>query len=125
MLEQAERRGVYDALFESEILEFLRVNADPFDCVFAADVLVYFGDLAPLMAAAARAVRSNGWFAFSIETVETGEHAVLPSGRFAHSLAYIAKVSEPHFRLAVSQPTTIRIEANRPAQGELIVLERR
>jgi predicted TPR repeat methyltransferase len=125
MLEQAGHRGVYDALVESEILEFLRVNTEPFDCVFAADVLVYFGDLSSLMSAAARDVKSNGCFAFSIETVETGEHAVLPSGRFAHSLSYIAKVSQPHFSLAISQPTTIRIEANRPAQGALIVLERR
>jgi predicted TPR repeat methyltransferase len=124
MLEKAGERGVYDGLVESEILDFLCTHAEAFDLVFAADVLVYFGDLSALMAAAAHALNHGGWFAFSIETAEGGDHAVLPSGRFAHAVAYVEKVSQPHFRFAISQPAMIRIEAGLPAQGALVVLER-
>lgn len=124
MLEKARQRGDYDALVESDILDFLRTEPNSFDLIFAADVLVYFGDLSELIAAAARALKPGGRFAFSIETVEAGDYALLRSGRFAQSPAYIERLSEPHFRLAASQATMIRIEANRPAQGALIVLER-
>lgn len=124
MLEKAGQRGAYDALIESEILAFLSSNNEAFDLVFATDVLIYFGDLSPLMNAIARALQPRGCFAFSIETTGNADYAVLPSGRFAQSLAYIEKVSRPHFRIAVSQPTTIRIEANQRVEGALICLER-
>lgn len=124
MLERAKHRSVYDSLIECEISNFLRTTADSFDLIFAADVLVYFGDLSQPMMAAAQTLEPKGLFAFSIETVEGDDYVVLPSGRFAQSLAHVERVSRPHFRMIMSQPTMIRIEANRPAQGALIVLER-
>ncbi len=125
MLQKAGERGLYDQLIESEILDFLAAGAGPFDLVFAADVVIYFGDLTALMAAVAPALAPGGLFAFSIETTEGIDFAVLPSGRFAHALAYIEDVTRSNFRLVTSQPATIRIEANSPAKGALVVLARR
>lgn len=124
MLEKARLRGVYDALVESEIVAFLGATIDPYGLIFATDVLIYFGDLSPVMAAAAGALEAKGCFAFSIETTGNGDYTVLPSGRFAQSLTYIEKVSQPYFRVVMSRPTTIRIEAHRPVKGALICLER-
>lgn len=124
MLEKARQRGVYDALIESEIVAFLNANTDAFGLIFATDVLIYFGDLDPLMTAAARSLEAKGCFAFSIETTQSADYEVLPSGRFAQSLAYVEKVSQPHFRMLVSQPTTIRNEHHRAVGGALICLER-
>lgn len=49
MLEKAAERQLYDRLIESEVGAFLAETNETFDLVIAADLLVYFGDLAPLL----------------------------------------------------------------------------
>ena len=68
MIEKARARGLYDELHVAEAEAALRQWPLRFDAIVAADVLLYFGELAPLLAAAAAALRPAGIFAFSIET---------------------------------------------------------
>ena len=67
MLEQAERRGIYDTLACEELTAFLSRSAARFDLVMAADVMIYFGDLGPIFYGAASALRPGGLLAFSTE----------------------------------------------------------
>ena len=55
MLKQAAEKNVYDALVKAELTEYLGDHRDAFDLIVSADTLVYFGDLAGVLAAAARA----------------------------------------------------------------------
>ena len=124
MLEKADARRLYDDLVEAEAGDFLEHAAEKFDLVVAADVLVYFGDLAALFARIARVMEPGGLFAFNVETAEEG-FRVLPSGRFAQALDHIEAVAAPYFTTVELQMTTIRLEAARPVEGALVVLQRR
>ena len=125
MLEKAAERGVYDHLIESEIERFLDCQADRFDLVFATDVLIYFGDLAPLMRGAARALRPGGLLAFSIERARADGYVLLPMGRFAHHPSYIEELASDDFTVLEKMSAAIRLEACEPVDGMLYILQRR
>lgn len=123
MLEQATHRGLYDTLTHVEALAHLEAHPETFDLVFAADTLIYFGRLDLIMSAVARAMPSGGIFAASVEGAAT-DFALLPSGRFAHADAYVARCAEPHFALLEHRAIDIRLEANVSAKGALYVWRR-
>lgn len=125
MLDVAARRGAYAELVKAEAIDFLRLHPAGFDLVFAADLLIYFGDLRPFVEGAARAARRGGLLVLSAETAEVEAFRLLPSGRFAHSAAYIERLAAPHFTVLAREVATLRLEAARPAAGVLMVLERR
>jgi predicted TPR repeat methyltransferase len=125
MLEQAGRKGVYDALACEELTTFLGRSPDQFDLIVAADLMVYFGNLTPLLLAAATALRPGGLFAFSTE-LWTGEgYRLLPSGRFSHAPEYVRFLAEPAFAEVRSVETTIRLEADRRLPGNIFIFRRR
>ena len=125
MLAKAAERGCYDALVEADIPAYLTETSERFDLVFAADALVYFGELGGFFAAAARVATPGGIFAFNVETTSRAAWILLPSGRFAHSVEAVLASAAPWFRLLSSQSAFLRVEANERVQGELVVLERR
>jgi len=124
MLEKAAARELYDRLVESEVGRFLAQTKETFDLVLAADLFVYFGDLTGLLGEIARAMQQDGLLAFNVETTRA-DFAVLPSGRFAHAVAYIEAVSRSDFDILEIRETMIRLEANKPVAGVLVILQRR
>ena len=72
-------RSVYDDLIEAELTAYLQTSPLAFDAIVAADTLVYFGDLAPVIAVAANALRRHGILAFTLEHLDT------PPGRRRNS----------------------------------------
>ena len=93
MLEQARRRGIYDSLACAELCAFLVQREQAFDLAAAADVLVYIGDLAPVMHAVKRALRPGGAFVFSVEESDGAAYALRASQRYAHSSPYVQDVA--------------------------------
>jgi predicted TPR repeat methyltransferase len=124
MLAKAAKRGVYDRLVEAEIHDFLGTTEERFDLIFAADVLIYVGDLGALMASVARSLSARGIFAFSVETTEAADYLLLPSGRFAHRTDYVAQASRGLFSIEKSLATQIRLDAQRPALGMIFLLRK-
>jgi predicted TPR repeat methyltransferase len=124
----AVKRGLYGRLIESDVEAFL-ANAEAgqatYDLVVATDLLIYLGDLAGLFGLVAARLAPQALFAFSVETTEQENFTLLPSGRFAHSRAYIARLAERDFRIVETKETTIRLEANQPVKGALVLLERK
>jgi predicted TPR repeat methyltransferase len=134
MLDQAAKRGLYDRLIEADVADFLakaqasqetKETKETFDLVVATDLLIYFGDLAEIFGQVAALLAPDGLFAFSIETGARDDFTLLPSGRFAHSFAYIAWLAARDFRVLETKETTIRLEANAPVSGALVVLQRK
>ncbi|MBG0812084.1 methyltransferase domain-containing protein [Methylosinus sp. H3A] len=125
MLDKARERQIYARLIEQDIEEFLPGSGERFDLVVALDMVIYLGDLAALFAGVGARLVPGGVFAFSFETGAGADYALAPAGRFAHDPAYIEKLWEKDFVPLVSQATTIRIEANRPVDGRLVLLRRR
>jgi predicted TPR repeat methyltransferase len=91
MIAKARQRGDYDALETTELTAFLQSHPSAWDLVVSADTLIYFGELGPVLAAAAKALRPSGWLAFSLESMPDGEDKVelTPSGRYRHSQAHV------------------------------------
>ena len=126
MLEKARERHVYDELREADIIDALQNSANAFDLVLAADVFVYVGDLAPVFAACNKASRQGGLFAFSVESVESGNYVLRASGRYGHSLCYIRELAGKHgFDIATVRETMIRKEGQQPIPGHVFVLNKK
>ncbi len=122
MLELASEKRVYDELVQAEILEFLGRAAGVTDVVFAANVLMYFGDLDELAAALARNLRRGGRFVFDVEKGEGMTPGFHVSGRFTHSLAFLEKALQPHgFSLTQVHEAVMRVELGKPVAGLHVV----
>lgn len=120
MLAQARARGLYDSLIEGDIVQVLAGLDARYDLVVAADVFVYIGDLEPVVASAARALRPGGWLAFSVESLTEGEYQLLPTGRYAHTTAYIQALARRYgLECVTGQEVTLRVEQGRPVTGLL------
>ncbi|MBV1788582.1 methyltransferase domain-containing protein [Marinobacterium sp. D7] len=87
MLEQARRQGGYDELCHQELLDWLSRQAN-LNLVCATDVLIYTGDLQPVMRAVAASLSADGLFAFSVEDCAS-ELRLSSSGRYQHSETHV------------------------------------
>lgn len=95
MLARATALGIYDTLREMDLADYVKAApAAHFDVVMSADVFIYIGDLAEIFAQVSRILAAGGLFAFSIEVIaDERDFALLPSGRYAQSAGYIARLA--------------------------------
>jgi len=124
MLDKARDQDVYDDLVEAEMIDFLKATSERFDLIFAADALVYLGELDSFLRAAAKVLTRGGLLAFNIETTKTSRYALLPSGRFAHDLNALLAAAAPWFTPKASRRAFLRMEAHQRVRGALVLLER-
>lgn len=125
MLAQAKQKGVYDALFLGDGVEFLGQadSDDGYDLILAADVFIYIGKLESTFAAVARRLTGGGLFVFSVERLDRGSYALRPSGRYAQSEDYIRRLATAYgFVADVCKPVRVRVEKNMPIEGLVFVL---
>ena len=110
MLKQAQERGFYDFVVRTDLTFPATYPDATFDLILLADVLLYMGDLRPIMASLARHMAPGAWIVLTIEdgsATGTGlgweKHA---ASRFRHSEAHLtealtgAGLSKPKLRLA-------------------------
>ena len=93
--------------------------------VVAADVFIYIGDLAPVMAAVARVLAPGGVFAFTVEHEAGAAPFVLRrSLRYAHSEAGLRALAAAHGLLVrQARPLVLREEQRQPVAGLVLVLQ--
>jgi predicted TPR repeat methyltransferase len=129
MLDQARDRDVYDELVKGELTEFLRSCADSFDVIVSADTLVYFGALEEVIAAAAGALRPDGYFVFTVEELvgaaDNAEYCLKPHGRYNHARAYVERLLASAGLRAVIARAELRLEAGVPVEGLVVRAEKR
>ena len=125
MLDKARAKGVYDDLDQADMIEYLAARRGAFDLIFAADSLIYLGDLSALLEAAAGALAPGGSLALTLEATTRSAYELTTSGRFAHSPRATIAAAAPWFSLRASKRAFLRLEAHRRIHGALIVLERR
>jgi len=125
MLEQARTRGEYDVLACADIGAWLKEAPGAYDLVVAADVLVYFGDLAQLMAQVGTVLRDGGWFACSVETHAGTGYLLQASRRYAHALDYLDEVARgAGLRLHEAAPAVLRQDRGQPVHGHVLTLQK-
>jgi len=126
MLNQAARLNLYDHLICAEITAFLFAEERQTDLIIAADVLVYLGDLKPVVQGVERVLRPGGLFCFSVEDSRylnlAGDFILQTSNRYAHSQSYIETLAQQcGFRILSLSQQTGR-EENQISSAALIVL---
>lgn len=91
MLAKAKPKKQYDALSRCDLGSIGTYPTGPFDLIVSSDVLVYFGDLAQVIANFAAVLRPGGWLLFTVEDAGPGAQGwhLAPSGRHKHSLTYM------------------------------------
>jgi predicted TPR repeat methyltransferase len=127
MLSQAAGRGSYDQLECAELTSFMNGCPDAFDLVVAADTLVYFGDLTPVLAAAARALRSRGRLIFTVEAAppQSPGSQLNSNGRFVHTADYLMQeLDRAKLTVRAIESDFLRHEAGRPVAGFVITAQK-
>ena len=128
MIAKAREKGLYDRLAESDVTTFLAVEAGiaaRYDLILAADVLVYFDDLAPVLNAAARVLAPGGLVAFTVET-HPGDGVLLRETlRYAHGAAHVrAAIEGAGLKLRGLDSAVTRMEKGEPVPGLVAVAGR-
>jgi predicted TPR repeat methyltransferase len=129
MLTRAKEKGVYDVLAKAELTEFLRGCHEAFDVIVSADTLVYFGALEGVFAAAARALRPNGVFVFTLEHAVDAdpdvESRLQYHGRYSHARAYVERTLAGVGFESIFTEAELRMEAGSPVAGLVVRARRR
>lgn len=127
MLSRAEARADYTDLHKAELVTFLNEHPAEFDVVISADTLCYFGRLNEAMQASAAAVRPGGYVIFTVEALDDDgtPHQLLPSGRYAHSLAHVSAAAHAALlQVFAIKRIALREEGGRPVIGWLVTLSK-
>ncbi len=126
MLQQAHARNLYDALHQCHIEVFLRTRPRRFELLVAADVLVYIGDLRPLLRAAADSLVPGGYFAFTTETCSSKRgYRLTRSGRYAHDPEQLRQLAcQCGLQPVLLQSQPLRRQGHSSVQGNLVLLQR-
>lgn len=125
MLAQARAKGLYDRLIESEVMAFLAGEATigaRYHLVLAADVFMYFDDLAPVLKAVVSVLTSPGWLAFSVETHEENGIILRETLRYAHSDTHVrAALAAAGLKPVSLDFASTRTEKGVPVPGLIVV----
>jgi predicted TPR repeat methyltransferase len=122
MLQQAYYRGVYDEMAQSELTAWLGTQPPRFDVLVLADVLIYFGELGPVFAAAASALKRKGTIIFSTEAPAENDpgnaFCLNATGRYSHGETYLrTTLDQSGLRLRSVASAIIRKEGQQPVRG--------
>lgn len=94
MIAKAREKGIYDRLVVDEIVRFLENTDRYYDLALLADVLIYLGDIEPVLAALSARTTENALLCFSTETTDAANFQLQATGRFAHSFEYVTAIAE-------------------------------
>ena len=126
MIEQAARHGIYSRFHHVNVLDALRETpADHYEAITCTDVLVYVGDLAPVIPNAFRILKADGHFIFSCEAAAEDEADLVlrPSQRYAHKASSVERQlrTAGFDDIVIEHLPTLRMEGDAPLPGFLVV----
>lgn len=93
MLERAAQKSVYDRLHCGDVTTVLEQLDKDYELFICADLLVYIGNLAPLINVIAKHSQPGTLLTFSTEHILEGDFELRASGRYAHSKEYVVRTA--------------------------------
>lgn len=126
MLAAARERGVYDELVCADMIEAMADVSSTYDVIVAGDALVYLGDLVPIAAAIARALRPGGVALATTENDDGGAaHRLTKTGRFSHADDTLARALVAHgITVESNDAIVLRREGGNDVDGRLTIARR-
>jgi len=130
MLEKSKSRNIYNLLTRTDLANPVTYPKGTFSHIVSGDVMVYFGDLMPVLTPLASALRPGGWLIFTVENA--GDAAPsrgwerYSSGRFRHSPTYLEEVL-PKAGFTKPKATiqdTLRTEFHQPIPGLCVATQK-
>jgi len=119
MVEAAREKGVYHRLVAEEVIEFCRTDRESYDCIVAADVLVYLGELKEFFEAVAARAAQGGLLLLSIENGREPLE-LKATGRYGHGRDYVVSLAQHNgFTLMEERPASLRREGLSWVEGVL------
>ncbi|MBF0141342.1 MAG: tetratricopeptide repeat protein [Magnetococcales bacterium] len=104
MLEKAREKCVYDHIEQGDLEVFMQKHPRQYDAIVCAATLIHFGDLSSVFLSAARSLRVNGCFVFTLfslgENSDGAEVQVHPvdrleyGGCYAHGKDYVVRTAK-------------------------------
>ncbi len=124
MIEKAKEKKIYDAFYESDLLEFLSKSDEKFDLIIAADVLIYLGDPAPLFKSVQDVAEDGAIFVLSTENSNDGDYQIRQTGRYAHNNSFMEKLAEGiGFELLLRESVELRKEKEKWVDGNIFIFK--
>ena len=122
----AKQKNCYTHLQQVEITRYLRQQPAKFDLIIAADTLIYFGNLDPLIRLAAQCLIPGGRLLVSIETLNhPSSYAITPSGRYAHRCDYIQQTMlAANLQIECLVPIELRVELGQAVDGWMVLAQK-
>ena len=118
MVQKARERGIYNDLAVSDIADWLAACERRYDIVFAADTLVYLGELEPLFRHVSQVLSPGGYFLFTVEKKDGEGFELGPKRRWRHSEANLRAGAEAAgLEFAGLVGCALRMEAGVPVEG--------
>jgi predicted TPR repeat methyltransferase len=123
MIETARARNIYDELHVADLCTWLASSCRRYDLIFAADTLVYLGDLAGVFAGAAARLPRDGHFLFTAEKKDGDGFELGPKRRWRHSEDYVrGQAQRAGLQVAGLVACSPRTEAGIPVDGVAVAL---
>lgn len=125
MIKVAEGKQLYDELILQDVTDYLKTCNYQYDLILAGDVLVYFGDLSNVVAAAAHCLRPGGLMAFNVEMHPGEDYKLTLSGRFAHKKSYLSHIADENGLVIKSiEPIELRRQRDQAVPGYLCLWQK-
>jgi predicted TPR repeat methyltransferase len=126
MLERAGERNIYDELQLGDVVVVLKESRSRYDLFLCADVVPYMGNIEPLFSAVGSHSEDGALFVFSTELFSGVGFLLVPSGRYAHSQAYLRGIACSNgFSVVTMRTENLRRQGERWTPGDLVVLQYR
>jgi predicted TPR repeat methyltransferase len=125
MVELARARGLHDSLEVGEATAWLNGGESLFDLIVSTDVIIYFGDLAGIVTAAARRLKPGGVFAFSTELGKHMPFRLTDTGRYNHHPDHVRAVAAAvGMTVGTLNEAFLRMEYGEEVMGLFAVLQK-
>ncbi len=132
MLTRARLRNIYDEIVESDLVYFLKRGvSESYDWIVAGDVLCYFGDIKPLIMAAASCLVPGGRIFFTLEKNPSQEeesslgYRLQSHGRYCHTEKCVEMATiEAGLKLEKLAIKILRNESGEPVEGICVILRK-
>ena len=125
MLNIARGKQLYDELFCDDIVHYMSSTDKQYDLILASGVLIFFGDLQPVLMAAHQILNKHGLLIFTLYRSNGEPVEIRDNMHFAHSESYIKDLAAAlSFEPVTVDEVVHEYENNIPQPGFVVCLKR-